>query len=84
MRKVTGDILSVRYQIHDLIGEKLDILLNPGRNKISSHQGSIGEIYPSLFTLNVSDAEGQTEKKITCSYSDVLCGKVSLKKNDNE
>jgi len=78
MRKVTSDIGAVRTRVNKLVGQALSIRLSPGRNKITMHEGKIAELYPSLFTLDVG--EGDSRRKITCSYSDVLCGKVSLSK----
>ncbi len=77
MRKICEDLGTIRSNVKNLMGQSLDILLNPGRNKISTHCGRVTAIYPSLFTLDLM--EDETGKKLTCSYSDVLCGKVQLK-----
>lgn len=76
MRKVTGDIRCVQNGVRQLIGQTLKIILNPGRNKTLEYEGVISKTYPSLFTVDVRDKEGS--KNLTCSYSDVLCGKVRL------
>ena len=76
MREVTGDIRRVQDGVKELIGQTLKIILNPGRNKIFEYEGGISGTYPSLFTLDVRDKAGR--KNLTCSYSDVLCGKVRL------
>lgn len=77
MRRGCGDLGIVKNKIKSLMGQSLDILLNPGRNRISTHCGMVSAVYPFLFTLELAaDEEG---KKLTCSYSDVLCGKVRLR-----
>ncbi len=77
MRRICEDLGTIKNNVRSLMGQSLDILLNPGRNKISTHCGTVSAIYPSLFTLNL--AEEEEGKKLTCSYSDVLCGKVQLR-----
>lgn len=81
MRKICDDMGSVKNTVRSLMGQSLEILLNPGRNKISTHSGTVGAIYPSLFTLNLADAD--EGKQLVFSYSDVRCGKVRLRLRGN-
>lgn len=76
MRKAGIDIKDVKKQIKDLSGKILNIRINPGRNKISDYSGIIDKIYPSVFTLKLK--ENDQDKILSCSYSDVLCGKVQF------
>lgn len=76
MRKAGIDINDIKKQIQDLSGKILNIRINPGRNKISDHSGIIDKIYPSVFTLKLT--ENDKDKILSCSYSDVLCGKVQF------
>lgn len=76
MRKAGIDINDIKKQIQELSGKILNIRINPGRNKISFYNGIIDKIYPSVFTLKLK--ENDKDKFLSCSYSDVLCGKVQF------
>ena len=76
MRKAGTDINEIKEQIQNLSGKILNIQINPGRNKISNYSGIIDKIYPSVFTLKLK--ENDKDKILSCSYSDVLCGKVQF------
>jgi uncharacterized protein Veg len=76
MRKAGADINDIKKQIQELSGKILNIRINPGRNKISTYNGIIDKIYPSVFTLKLQ--ENDKDKFLSCSYSDVLCGKVQF------
>ncbi len=56
--------------------KNVDVTLNLGRNKYVSFKGVLSGVYPALFTVTPDD---KTFKgKTSYSYSEYLCGKVSL------
>lgn len=62
----------IKNSVKDLIGNKLKIKVNIGRNKYEYYEGYIKDIYPNLFTI-------KTNKGIkTWTYSDVATKVVTL------
>ena len=82
MRKACLDLQVVKRWVSQLSGEALTVYHNAGRKRFARYHGSITEVYPALFTVEVSD--GKVKKNLTCSYADVLCGRVILKRIKKE
>lgn len=62
--------------------KRVDVTLNLGRNKYVSFKGVLSGVYPALFTVTPFD---KTFKgKTSYSYSEYLCGKVSLMESGGE
>ena len=66
-----------KSQIKDLSGQSLKISINKGRRKIVRYEGTIGNIYSQVFTLNIQG--DKNVNLLSCSYSDVICGQIQLK-----
>ena len=80
MRKAGININVVKSQILSLKGREVEMDINRGRKKIDRVNGTIQDVYPSVFTVRVKQANNQLQ---TFSYYDVLCGNVVFCK-DNE
>lgn len=80
MRQPTMDLNEVKNRILQLKGQGVDMLVNHGRKKISHYSGVIENAYHSVFVVKLDNAT--TTEKLSCSYSDILCGdvKIALKK----
>ena len=76
MRKSTMSIEQAKRHIQALIGAPLKISVNKGRKKVIKYDGQIADVYPSVFTLQISD--DQNVNMLSCSYSDVICGDIEL------
>ena len=70
-------IEDAKLHIEKLSGQRLRISVNKGRKKIIRYSGSIAQIYPSVFTVNIVD--DKNINLLSCSYSDVICGQIQLK-----
>jgi uncharacterized protein Veg len=68
-------LTEVKDNITDLKGKLLDIKINKGRKKIVKCVGEVVDIYPSVFTMRIN---GDESGVLSCSYSDIICGTVSL------
>ena len=77
MRKVNKTIKEIVDRIEELKGEQIAMQVCHGRKKIEKLVGKIEKIYPSVFVVNL---ENHIPKTISCSFSDVLCGDVKIKK----
>ncbi len=76
MRKISVNIDEVKKYVDSLVGEKVSVRVNKGRKRIVKYNGRVENVYPSVFVLSIFDCENVT--KLSCSYSDVLCGDILL------
>ena len=68
------NINNIKNKIKSLIGVKLKIRVNLGRNKHEYYEGFIDKMHPNLFTIN-------TDKGLkSFSYSDIVTKTVILSK----
>ena len=77
MIKPTKNIKDVKQMVQSYSSKHVRVRVNLGRNKIMHFSGTLSGVYPALFTIQPDDEDflGKT----AYSYSDVLCGTVSLK-----
>jgi len=81
MRKVEKSIEDIVSNIKELRGEMVAMQVSHGRRHIEKLVGKIENIYPSVFVVNVG--ETHIPSKISCSFSEVMCGNVKIKKMHN-
>lgn len=81
MKKNTVSIEQIKRSILALVGAPVKIKINRGRKKIERYSGEITAVYPSVFTMKVSQG---SVKSLSCSYSDLLCGEVVIKRNGDK
>ena len=67
-------INKIKNNIKSLIGERVSLQINMGRNKEDFCEGIVMEIYPYIFTVKV----GNLVKSF--SYNDVLIKDVIIRK----
>ncbi|MBP5177502.1 MAG: Veg family protein [Clostridia bacterium] len=60
-----------------LLGAPVDVSVSLGRNRFVSFKGIVSACYPSLFTVSPTDG---FSGKTSYSYSEVMCGNVSVRK----
>lgn len=70
------DVAFARKKVQNLVGKELKIKYNKGRNKIVYFDGKISEFYNNVFVITVYD---QIFDRISCTYTDLLCGDVAFK-----
>ena len=75
MRKVNLGLDDVKKKISALKGRNVEMNINRGRKKIDTINGTIKDVYPSVFTVKLDDEQ---QKIQTFSYFDVLCGNVII------
>ena len=68
-------------QIHDtleeLVGQRLPVKANMGRSKIMESEGTLTQVHPQLFIMEVDRQRGRTVRQ-SYQYVDVLTGMVEL------
>ena len=76
MQKKTIDVETAKKKVNSLLGKQLTVRYNKGRNKIVYFDGEISEFYNNVFVITVYD---QIFDRLSCSYTDLLCGDVAFK-----
>lgn len=76
MREPVTTLEDVKTKILALKGKGVEMEINHGRKKISHYTGVIEDAYHSVFVVKIDNAT--TNEKISCSYSDILCGDVKI------
>ena len=79
MRKVNQTIKDIVKKIEDLQGQSVSLHVSHGRKRIEKLVGKIENIYPSVFVVSI---DNHIPNKISCSFSDVLCGDVKVNRID--
>lgn len=77
MIKAVRNIDNVKKEISDCINADVNVKVNLGRNKYVSYKGKVTNVYPALFTVL---PYGQFNGKTSFSYSEVMCGAVTVKR----
>ena len=71
-------------QIHDtleeLVGQRLHVKANMGRSKIMESEGTLTQVHPQLFIMEVDRKRGRTVRQ-SYQYVDVLTGMVELSRD---
>ena len=76
MRKSTATVQQCRQAISSLIGKKVTVRHNAGRNKVMVFVGTVSEVYGGVFVIKTEN--GVTDRR-TFSYQDMLCGDIRLR-----
>jgi len=72
-----SDVLHVRKDIQKIIGSKVQLETNKGRHKSVVNRGIVTNVYPSIFTIQLSEGP-DTSRKLSFSYTDVLTNTVEI------
>ena len=72
-----SDVLHVRSDIQKIIGSKVRLETNKGRHKSVVNRGVVSNVYPSIFTVQLSEGP-DTTRKLSFSYTDVLTNTVEI------
>lgn len=77
MIKSNLELSQVKQTIEKLKDKQVKVKVNLGRNKYVSFLGKLSGVYPALFTVMPQDKNflGKT----SYSYSEYMCGKVTVK-----
>lgn len=65
-----------KAQVRSLLGRNVLVRHNKGRNRIKRYNGVVAETHPNVFVIALRD---ELFDRISCSYSDVVCGEIILK-----
>ena len=68
---------SIHDTLHDFVGQRLKVRANMGRSKIVESEGTLMQVHPQLFIMEVDRKRGSTARQ-SYQYVDVLTGMVEL------
>ncbi|WP_300410179.1 Veg family protein [Lagierella sp.] len=67
----------LKNQVEENIGKRVVVKADKGRNKIITKTGVIENVFPSLFTIKITN-DFEQERTISFTYSDLLTSTVKL------
>ena len=71
---------NIRETLDELVGQRLSIRANMGRSKIIESEGTLMQVHPQLFIVEVDRKRGRKARQ-SYQYVDVLTGTVELSKD---
>ena len=74
---VRNDVTQIRRNISEIVGSKVMLETNKGRQKSLVTSGIIENTYPSIFTVML-DASSGSQRTVSYSYTDVLTKNVEI------
>ncbi len=73
-------VQGIRGTLNDFVGQRIRVKANMGRSKIIESEGTLMQVHPSLFILEVHGKRGRTSRS-SFQYADILTGTVELSYN---
>lgn len=73
-----ADVSKVRKEVISHVGSRVKVRANKGRNKMDIMEGIISETYPSIFLITIEDANKESVKTMSFSYTDILTKDVQM------
>lgn len=71
---------SIHDTLNDFVGQRIKVRANMGRSKIVETEGTLTQVHPRLFIMEVDRKRGRTARQ-SYQYADVLTGTVELSQN---
>ena len=73
-------VRGIHDTLNDFIGQRIKVRANMGRSKIVESEGTLMQVHPQLFVMEVNGKRGRTSRA-SFQYADVLTGTVELTHN---
>lgn len=64
-----------KSRVQSLVGKRVVVRLNRGRNKVKNYKGVLQEAHSNVFVVELC---GEVFDRISCSYTDMICGEVNI------
>lgn len=71
----------VKRYVFALLGKKVTVKHNRGRNRVSRYKGVLTEAHSNVFVVSL---QNEVTDRLSCSYSDVVCGEIVLREDVTE
>lgn len=73
---------NIRETLDGIVGQHLSIRANMGRSKIIESEGTLMQVHPQLFIVEVNCKRGRKARQ-SYQYVDILTGTVELMQDGN-
>lgn len=74
-------LASIKHQLDSKIGEKIMVVAQAGRKKVTKRNGVLRETFPAIFVVDLDQDENSFER-VSYSYADLLTKSIEVKFND--
>ncbi|GEK28843.1 Veg family protein [Furfurilactobacillus siliginis] len=68
---------SIKAKLDAKLGEKLMVVAQAGRKKVTKRRGTLRETYPAVFVVDLDQEENSFER-VSYSYTDVLTKNIEI------
>lgn len=76
-------VTQIKKDLEECIGKKVMLKANRGRRRTTIKEGILESVYPSLFTVRISN-EYESSRTVSYTYSDVLTSTVEVTIREGE
>ena len=73
-----NDVSTVRKDISQIVGSKVMLETNKGRQKALVFSGTIENAYPSIFTISLDSSAAGPKRTVSYNYTDILTKSVEI------
>ena len=77
LQKQARIVDSIHDTLNDFVGQRIKVRANMGRSKIVETEGTLTQVHPRLYIMEVERNRGRTARQ-SYQYADVLTGMVEL------
>ena len=70
-------IQSIKAKLDARVGDKLLVVAQAGRKKVTKRHGVLSETYPAVFVVDLNQDENSFER-VSYSYTDVLTKNIEI------
>lgn len=76
-------LASIKHRLDGKIGEKIMVVAQAGRKKVTRRHGTLRETFPAIFVVDLDQDENAFER-VSYSYSDLLTKSIEVEFDDDE
>ncbi|WP_127848440.1 Veg family protein [Lacticaseibacillus hulanensis] len=75
-------LASIKHKLDDKIGEKIMVVAQAGRKKVTRRRGVLRETFPAIFVVDLDQEENAFER-VSYSYADLLTKSIEVEFDDD-
>ncbi|ANK60261.1 MULTISPECIES: Veg family protein [Loigolactobacillus] len=76
-------LASIKENLDSKVGQKMMVVAQAGRKKITKRKGILHETYPAVFVVDLDQEENSFER-VSYSYADLLTKSIEIKFDDDK
>ncbi|KRM55873.1 hypothetical protein FC18_GL000923 [Lacticaseibacillus sharpeae JCM 1186 = DSM 20505] len=83
MKWMPTTLASIKHKLDNKIGEKIMVVAQAGRKKVTRRRGTLRETFPAIFVVDLDQEENSFER-VSYSYADLLTKSIEVEFDDEE